>query len=280
MWPPQLGYGTYKITESLSKESLKIAFDAGYRHIDCAAYYGNEAFLGIALSELFKTYNRKDFFITSKIWPTMMQNVKDQLLITLQDLQIEYLDLYLIHQPIVWDMDTQSISKKSLEQVWVEMEGCQRENLTKNIGVSNYSTKLVTELLNYCTIKPFMNQIECSLEFQNDKVIKFCIEHNIHVTGYRTLMKSQGTFDNISELKQMATKYNKTIPQIVIKWHLQKWPKNYSILVKSANKSRCQQNIDINDFALTKEEMIFLQTLDQNKRTCPGLPEWKLEMNE
>lgn len=201
---PLVGLGTWQAPPGEVGAAVKVALESGYKHIDCAACYGNEAEIGAVFAEMFAgPTKREDIFITSKLWNSehAPADVKPAVLKTLADLQVEYLDLYLIHWPqnfektqgttcsfprnedgsIRYDLDTKS------EETWAAMEALVEEGLVKAIGLSNFNSVQISSIISSCKIKPAVLQVEIHPYFSQEPLVSFCKEQGIVVTAYSPL---------------------------------------------------------------------------------------------
>lgn len=282
---PLLGYGTaeYPFGASIEtmKESILHAIELGYRHFDSASLYQSEVPLGEAISDALRLgliKSRDELFITSKLWCS--DGHKDLVLPalqkTLENLQLEYLDLYLIHWPVsskpgeyVFAVKEKDLLPMDFQSVWEAMEECQKLGLAKSIGVSNFSCKKLENLLATAKIPPAVNQVEISPLWQQKKIREFCEEKGIHVTAYSPLGAKGmlwGT-NNVMEcqvLKEIAAARGKSMAQICLRWvHEQ----GVSVLVKSFNKERIKQNLDIFDWKLSQEDLERVSQIPQ-QRAC------------
>lgn len=287
---PAFGLGTWKSGPGEVYNAVKTAIKAGYRHIDCAAAYGNENEVGNALSEVFQEgiVKREDIWITSKLWCNM--HAKEDVLIALKkslnDLQLDYLDLYLIHWPIAQKRDVPFVSKAedfiSLEELpnertWEGMENGVKLGLTKHIGVSNFGPKRLQQLLKSATILPEMNQIEIHPYYQQEEMIALCKSNKIHITAYAPL----GSGDRAAKFKaedepvllndpvitQMAAAKNATPGQILISWALHR---GTSVIPKSVNPKRIIENFEAQRVELNEQDMQKIAALDKNYRFLTG----------
>ncbi|XP_011022105.1 PREDICTED: non-functional NADPH-dependent codeinone reductase 2-like isoform X2 [Populus euphratica] len=262
---PLLGYGTaeYPFGASIEtmKESILHAIELGYRHFDSASLYQSEVPLGEAISKLWCSDGHKDLVL-----PALQK--------TLENLQLEYLDLYLIHWPVsskpgeyVFPVKEEDLLPMDFQSVWEAMEECQKLGLAKSIGVSNFSCKKLEDLLATAKIPPAVNQVEISPLWQQKKIREFCKEKGIHVTAYSPLGAkgmSWGT-NNVMEcqvLKEIAAARGKSMAQICLRWvHEQ----GVSVLVRSFNKERMKQNLDIFDWKLSQEDLKRISQIPQQR---------------
>ena len=287
---PAFGLCTWKSGEGVVYNAVKTAIKAGYRHIDCASAYGNEKEVGKALSELFKegVVAREDVWITSKVWCNMhaKKDVIEALKQSLSDLQLDYLDLYLIHWPIAQKKEIPFVSKVedfiSLDELpneltWEGMEEAVELGLAKHIGVSNFGTKTLQQLMSNSKIKPEVNQVESHPYFQQDNMLSFCKANNIHFTAYAPL----GSGDRAAKFKavdepillqdpvitDIAKSKNATTGQVLINWAIQR---GTSVIPKSVNPSRITQNFEAQAIELSEEDMKKIEALDKNYRFLTG----------
>ncbi|AGR42238.1 aldo/keto reductase [Spiroplasma diminutum] len=245
---PQVGLGTYKITdESENLESIKAALENGYKHIDTASIYNNHKTVARAIKE--SNINRKDLFITSKVWNShhKYEMAKQAIDDILNELELDYIDLLLVHWP----------TEDRLE-CWKALEEAVEEGKVKSIGVSNFQPQHIEELLKVCKIKPVINQIELHPALQNQQVVKICKENDILVESWGTMIRGK-CFD-IEEIQLLAKKYNKSTAQICLRWAYQL---DYVIIPKSSKPSRVIENVQIGDFELTLEDMNLLASIKE-----------------
>jgi len=280
---PLLGLGTWKSKPGEVKNAVSTALELGYRHIDCAFVYGNEAEVGSALVEkLDSGLDRKDIFITSKLWSTFHHpdDVRNAIVETLKLLRLDYLDLYLIHWPTAFKRGD-SLFPKDLEgnvlyydsnllETWQAMEKLVDEGLTKSIGVSNFNSQQVAELCDKGRIKPAVNQVEIHPYFSQYPLIEFCHLRGVAVTAYSPLGSPDRPWAKPGEplllqdpkLTAISKKYGKTAAQVVIRWVLQR---DVIVIPKSVTPSRIKENFEVSDFVLTDEDM---KKIDSFNRDC------------
>ncbi|XP_078180448.1 non-functional NADPH-dependent codeinone reductase 2-like [Carex rostrata] len=278
---PVIAFGTfdYRLEPQKAKEAVIEAIKVGYRHFDTASVYRSESALGEAISEAIELGligSRKEVFITSKLWCTdnHPELVLPAILSSLRNLKMEYLDLYLMHWPMSAKPGQASFPVKrddvvplDLRGVWEAMEECQKQNLTKAIGVSNFTTKKLEELFAFAKIPPAVNQVEMNSGWQQQKLKKYCSKKGIFITAYSPL-GGQVSFGNPNPvmtcdvLKQIAGAKGKTVAQISLRWILEQ---DVGIVVKSFNKKRLIQNLKIFDWELSKEEQLKISTIPQKK---------------
>ncbi|KAJ4711020.1 NADPH-dependent codeinone reductase-like protein [Melia azedarach] len=274
-----LGCGVTKLDNDAFTFAVLEAIKLGYRHFDTASLYGTEKALGEAIAEalgLGLVSSREELFITSKLWcdDAHPDLVFPALKKSLRTLQLEYLDLYLIHWPISakpGDIGV-PISKETLlpmdyKGVWEAMEECQRLGLTKSIGVSNFSSKKIENILSFATIPPSVNQVEMNPVWQQRKLREFCKARGIIVTAYSPL-GAVGTSWGSNEvmeneaLKQVARAHGKTVAQVSLRWIVEQ---GVTVVVKSFNMERLKENLGIFDWALTDDDYDKINQIPQRK---------------
>ncbi|MCY6958522.1 aldo/keto reductase [Clostridium brassicae] len=262
---PWLGFGTYKVENGNTViESVKEALKIGYRHIDTASYYGNEDGVGTAIKE--SGVPREKIFLVSKVWNTDQgyEKTLKAFETSIKKLGTDYLDLYLIHWP-------QPLSKET----WKALEKLYKEGRVKAIGVSNFLVNHLEYLLEDAEVIPMVNQVEFHPYLIQNDLIEFCEKNNIQLEAWSPLMR--GKIFEIELLQELAKKYGKTIPQIVLRWDLQM---GIVTIPKSVTPSRIKENSDIFDFEISKEDVDKIKQLNKEIRvgsnpdkvyTCPDI---------
>lgn len=287
---PMLGLGTWKADEDTVYKAVTEAVRAGYRHIDCAAIYGNEAAIGRALADLIGAgaVAREDLWITSKLWNNAHRekDVRPALQRTLNDLQLDSLDLYLIHWPVAFRPDVTfpesddgylSLDEVPVIETWRALEECVEEGLTRNIGVSNFSIRKLEDLLGQCRIPPAVNQVEMHPVLQQPALKAFCDDHGIGVTAYSPLgstdrpaaMRADDEPDlmALAPIREIAAAHDATPAQILLAWAVNR---GTATIPKSANPGRLRENLVAADIELTDGEMERIRALDQHRRLLTG----------
>jgi diketogulonate reductase-like aldo/keto reductase len=285
---PSLGLGTWKSQPNQVGEAVRTALTkANYKHIDCAPIYGNEKEIGGVFKEVFaKQIKREKVFITSKLWNTAHdpKNVEKSCKRTLLDLNLDYLDLYLIHWGVAFKaekgLETKYKNGKavlepvSTQQTWEALEKLVKKGLVKSIGVCNFTTMMIFDLLTYAKIKPVINQIELHPYNSQQELLDYCLERGVNVTAYSPLAnpglegREGPNLLNEQIIKKLAKKYQKTPAQILINWAL---CRKTIVIPKSLHQERIIENIDVFDFELTLEEVLQIASLNKDFRVVnPG----------
>ncbi len=279
-----IGLGTWKSEKGAVKDAVIEAIKCGYKHIDCAAIYGNEKEIGEALTFVFSNniVKRDELFITSKLWNDQHkeEDVLPALKKTLSDLQLEYIDLYLMHWPVAMKKDAEQAEFLSLEDVplletWNAMIDAKNKGLVKHLGVSNFSIKKINHLNENSNHKVEMNQVEIHPFLSQNELKTFCDKEQILMTAYAPLGSTDRNSKKDSEpnpltneiISQLASKKDCSNAQIVIAW-LQ--ARGITAIPKSTNKGRIQENLNADKIELNNEEMKQMNDLDKHYRLIDG----------
>jgi alcohol dehydrogenase (NADP+) len=287
---PLIGLGTWKSDPGEVYAAVREAIRIGYRHIDCAALYGNEAEIGQALRDAIHggDVTRKDLWITSKLWSNAhgRKNVAPALQKTLTDLGLEYLDLYMVHWPIALQptavlpgsaADFLPLSEAPLHETWAAMEDAVDAGRVRHLGISNFSAKKIRELLPHCKIKPEVNQVELHPLLQQAELVAYCASQGIHVTAYAPLGSSDRPafvkapdapvlLDN-PVIRSIAEAHDRTPAQVLLAWHVQR---GISAVPKSVTPARLRENLAAAEVELTPAELERIAGLDRGYRLIAG----------
>ncbi|GAL35218.1 aldo-keto reductase family 1 member B10 [Vibrio maritimus] len=288
---PSIGLGTWKSDQpNETYNAVRSALKLGYRHFDCASGYGNEKEIGLAIHHAVSEgeVTRDELFITSKLWNAFHHpdDVQPALQRSLNDLQLDYIDLYLMHWPIAIKSDVGFPEKGSdfislddlpLNVTWQAMETLVKQGLTKDIGVSNFSVKKLRDVIAACSIPPAVNQVELHPYLQQGTLVDFCRDNSICVIAYAPL----GSGDRPSSLtkldepslldhptiQRIANKHHVTEAQVLISWHLNR---GLSVIPKSSNPDRQALNLASLKVQLSEEDMADIALMDKHYRYLHG----------
>ncbi|XP_011500526.1 PREDICTED: aldose reductase-like [Ceratosolen solmsi marchali] len=286
---PAFGLGTWKSKPGEVTEAVKYAIDIGYRHFDCAYVYGNQKEIGIAIKDKIAegVIKREDLFITSKLWNTFHKRnaVESHLQSTLDELGLEYLDLYLIHWPIAFkegselfptdsDGTLQLDNDADYVETWKGMESVLAKYLTVNIGVSNFNSEQIDRIINCCDVKPVTNQVESHPYLNQEKLSEFCRKRGIVITAYSPFGSPDRPWAKPDDPKlledkkllELSKKYNKTPAQILVRYQLDQ---GCVVIPKSVTKSRILENSQVFDFKLSEADITYVKdSFNCNGRIC------------
>lgn len=265
---PLLGLGTYKLrTYGELYKSISAALEAGYRAFDTAAVYGNEGHLGQVIRELLPKHGlvRSDVFLISKLGPEDHgPRAKEGCLRSLQQLDCEYIDLYLVHWPGIEGLEpTDPLHAKYRSQSWTILEELYDSGKFKAIGVSNYTARHLLELLECCRVPPAVLQMECHPKLVHRQLRDICEKAGVHFQAYSSLGK--GALLEDPEVKDVAESCGRTPAQVLLRWAVQQ---GVSVLPRSSQPQNVQENSRIFDFKLGETEMRRLCALNCDTRYC------------
>ncbi len=255
---PTIGFGTWKISDADATKAVDEALSAGYRLIDTASVYGNEAGIGRALKE--NSLSRQEIFLTTKVWNTdhgydATLRAMDK---SLGNLQTSYVDLYLIHWP--------RVNSDKYVPTWKALNRLRNEGLARSIGVSNFTIPQLEILMNETGVVPAVNQIELHPYFQQHELRYFHEKHKIATEAWSPLARAGKLFQD-EMITGFAKKYNKTPAQIVLRWH---YENGIISIPKSSHPARMLENLDIFDFHFDEHDLTIMDIIDDdNGRTGP-----------
>lgn len=262
---PALGFGTWQLLGDACVKAVKTALDLGYRHIDTAQIYENEAEVGQALAASF--IKRNDIFLTTKLWMTHYERpeVLSSMELSLKKLKTDYVDLLLIHWPS---------ADVPLEETLSAMQELQKSGKVKHIGVSNFTVALMRQAIEKHHAPIVCNQVEYHLLLSQKPVLDYARKQGMMMTAYSPL--ARGKLEGNRTLMSISMKHNKTIGQVALRWLLDQ--DNVAAIPKAASEHHIRQNIDIFDFKLDADDTAALNALNKSERLIN--PEWAPEWDE
>lgn len=293
---PKVGFGLWKIAKEICADAVYNAIKAGYRHLDSASDYGNEVEVGQGIKRAIADglCSREDLWVTSKLWNTFhkKEHVEPAMRRSLKDLQLDYVDLYLIHFPIAqpyvdfddryppeWIFDPKAAEPRMetapvpLYETWQAMEALVEAGLSHKIGVCNYNTGLLNDLMSYAKIKPAVLQVESHPYLTQQRLMKLARSYDIQVTAFSPLgalsyleLDMAGAKESVLEqavVQDAAKRLNRTPAQVVLRWGIQR---GNAIIPKTSRPERLAENLSIFDFELSSAEMTAIDELNCNRR--------------
>lgn len=249
---PQLGFGVFQVPDlKVAEQAVTDALDTGYRLIDTAAAYGNEEAVGNAIKK--SSVDRDDIFVTSKLWVDHFtyEKAKQGIDDSLTKLGLDYIDLYLLHQPY-----------GDVAGAWRALEEAQQEGKIKSIGVSNFAPDQLMNLELMSNVKPALNQIEVSPWFQEDDAVKFNQQQNIQTEAWAPFAEGKHDIFTNETIANIGKKYGKANGQVILRWLIQR---GIVVIPKSVHKTRMAENFDVFDFELSADDMKTMSSLDKNE---------------
>ncbi len=253
---PQMGFGTFQIEQAVARDVTLSAIEVGYRHLDTAQMYGNERGVGAAVRE--SGVDRAEFFVTSKLNNSFHDHddALEAFRRTVADLDVGYVDLFLIHWPLP--------NVGDYVETWKAMIEIAQSDECRSIGVSNFQRPHLERLFSETDVVPSINQIEVHPYFSQNVLRSFCADHGIAVEAWSPI--AQGRVLSDQELMSVGEECGKSSAQVALRWHIQRGD---IVFPKSAHPGRMAQNLDIFDFELTSDQMARVESLDRGRRIGP-----------
>lgn len=268
---PQLGYGVYQVTREECERCVTEALAAGYRLIDTAQSYFNEEEVGRAIAK--SGVPRSEIFLTTKVWLEHYgyEACRASVLTSMEKLQVEYLDLCLLHQPF-----------NDVYGAYRALEDLYDEGKIRAIGISNFYPDRMIDLASFARIKPAVNQVELHPHHQQTESKAWHDKYNIQLEAWAPFGEGRGDMFQTPELVAIGEKYGKTVAQVILRWLLQR---GIVAIPKTTHQARMIENFNIFDFTLTDSDLATISTLDQHKsaffsHTDPAMVEWFVQMIE
>ncbi|KAH7136922.1 NADP-dependent oxidoreductase domain-containing protein [Dactylonectria estremocensis] len=269
---PAVGLGTWRSGPNQVAEAVEFALRNGCRHIDAALRYGNESEVGRGIKA--SGVPRDQIFLTTKLWNTYHNRVKEGIEESLANLGTDYLDLYLIHWPVSLPADaSNTVEDKVLSgwdfiNTWAEMQKLVEQGLVRAIGVSNFTPSHLERLLSApsTSIVPAVDQVELHLLNPQPELYEYCTKKNIHLTAYSPLGSQDSPLYSLPELKEVAKKLDKTVAQVLLAWGIKK---GWSVIPKSVSPTRILENLGV-EFNLPDEDFAVLEAIKERKRLIHG----------
>lgn len=280
---PLCGLGTAGLKDP--SKGVYEAIKSGVRMFDCAQYYQNEKEVGEGFGKALKDsiVKREELFIISKIWMTHYDRVEETIRQQLKDLQVEYLDLYMLHWPLrTFDQKTKEFQRIPMYKLWAELERLVKLKLVRSIGVSNFNVQILLDILTYCEIKPAANEIEIHPYLQQKGLVQFCQKMGIQVIAFKTLtlgvnpkyVKDPEKYQLLKEplLSELAKKYKKTETQIALNWAISQ---NIIVIPRTNTPDRMVENLESVNFRLEKEDVDKFDKFDCGVRFVVEINFWE-----
>lgn len=246
---PQLGYGVYQVTKEECERCVMDALDVGYRLIDTAQSYFNEEEVGSAIVK--SNVPREEIFLTTKVWLEHYgyENCRKSVLESMRKLQTDYLDLCLLHQPF-----------SDVYGAYRALEDLYKEGKIRAIGISNFYADRMVDIASFSDIKPQVNQIEIHPHHQQKDAKVWHDKYGVQLEAWAPFGEGRGNMFALPELEAIGKKYSKTVPQVILRWHIQR---GIVVIPKSTRKERMEENFHIFDFELTADDMEQISALDK-----------------
>lgn len=268
---PQLGYGVYQVGKDECERCVRDALSVGYRHFDTAQSYFNEEEVGNAIAA--SGVPREEIFLTTKVWVEHYgyQACMDSLMQSLKKLKTDYIDLMLLHQPF-----------SDYYGAWRALEELYEKGILRAIGVSNFYPDRLVDLCKFANIKPMVNQVETHPHNQQIEEQKWMEKYGVQIEAWAPFGEGRNGLFTDETIAKIAEKYGKSVAQVILRWELQR---GIVVIPKSVHIERMEQNFNVFDFELSKEDMALMATLDKKQssffsHTDPAIVEWFAEMVE
>lgn len=268
---PQLGYGVYQVSRDECERCVSDALKVGYRHIDTAQSYFNEEEVGNAIKK--SGIPRDQIFITTKVWIEHYgyEECRQSVIESMRKLQVDYIDLILLHQPF-----------SDYYGAWRALEELYAEGKLRAIGVSNFYPDRLVDLCNFARIKPMVNQVETHPFNQQVEANKWMNKYGVAHEAWAPFGEGRGGLFTNPTLQKIAAKYNKSVAQVILRWHIQR---GIIVIPKSTHIERMEENLNVFDFTLSDEDMQTIASLDKNQssffsHTDPATVEMFVKMVE
>lgn len=268
---PQLGYGVYQIPKGECERCVLDAIKVGYRSIDTAQSYFNEEEVGNAIARC--GVPREELFVTTKVWIEHYgyEKTKASVLESMKKLQVDYLDLCLLHQPF-----------NDIYGAYRALEELYDEGKIRAIGISNFYPDRMIDIASFARIKPMLNQIEVHPQHQQAESKAWHDKYGVQLEAWAPFGEGRGDMFQVPELKAIGDKHGKTAAQVILRWHLQR---GIAVIPKSTHIQRMEENFNVFDFELTEEDMEAIARLDKKQslffsHTDPNMVEWFVDMVE
>lgn len=270
--PLTVGLGTCLVSEPEARRQVADALEVGYRVIDTAQRYGNEAGVGKALQKAFAGgLDREEVFVTTKIWPTNygFKAATKSVAKSAKELGLKYIDLVLPHWPgVATDVTSASENLRLRKETWRALEDLQQSGLVRQIGISNYNARHLLELLDYAKLRPSASQFEVHPFNSRSELVKLCQQEGIRVNAYSPL-GGKGNPGQVTDsllrdksLNRIGKEHGKTAAQVILRWHLQR---GITPIPKTVSQKRMAENYNVFDFELSAEEMLVVDSLDRRQ---------------
>lgn len=268
---PMLGYGVYQVTKDECERCVRDALSVGYRSIDTAQSYFNEEEVGNAIAK--SGIARDEIFLTTKVWIEHYgyEETKASVLESMRKLQVDYLDLCLLHQPF-----------SNVYGAYSALEDLYDEGKLRAIGISNFYADRMVDIASFTRIKPAVNQIEIHPHHQQNESKSWHDKYGVQLEAWAPFGEGRGGMFELPELNAIGAKYGKTAAQVILRWHLQR---GVVVIPKSTHIERMKENFEVFDFKLTDEDMTVIGSLDKKQssffsHTDPAMVEWFVKMVE